>query len=402
MKILFLSTWFPYPPDQGCKIRAYHLLKALAERHETVLLSFQDGAIEPAWLEHLGGLCKSVEVVGRDPFAAEPNGRVRGWLSLKPSSVVATHSAEMARRARALAAGWRPDRIVALTFVTAPYALAAGQECRQAACVVDVDNLLTRMLQESYQQAGSAVSRLRRGLAWWKFRRYERRLYGSFDLCLTVSELDRRTLLGLLSRGKGRVEIAPNGVDADHNRPGLAVPEADTLVYNGALTYSANYEAMEYFLGRVFPRIRAHVPGARLRITGKTEGVALERLGLNTNVTFTGYLKDARPVVAGSWACVAPLLNGGGSRVKILEAMALGTPVVSTPKGAEGLEVTDGRHLLLADSPDRFAGQTARLLRDPGLRTALAAVARRLVVDRYQWGDIGPGVCGLVENCRRS
>jgi glycosyltransferase involved in cell wall biosynthesis len=244
------------------------------------------------------------------------------------------------------------------------------------------------------------TTRARRWLAWRKFRRYERWLFGQFDLSLTVTERDRQTLLKLMKGQPQQVGVAPNGVDTAYNHPGLAQVEADTLVFNGALTYSANYEAMEYFLSRVFPKVLARVPAARLRITGKTEGVAFDRLRLNDHVSLTGYLEDIRPTVAASWACVAPLLAGGGTRLKILEAMALGTPVVSTSKGAEGLEATHGKHLLIADTPDRLAEYIVRLLQEPELRSTLALNARQLVLDKYEWAAIGRHVCDLVEHCR--
>ena len=400
MRILFLSTWFPYPPDQGCKIRAYHLLRALAENHETVLVSFQDCPIQPAWLEHLEQCCTRVEIVQRNPFHAGLAGSVRGWLSLRPSSVVATYSGEMAEKVRTIASEWRPDRIVALTYVAAPYALLAGNAAGHSARVIDIDNLMARMLREACERAAGRAARARRWLAWRKFLRYEQRLYSRFDLSVTVTEDDRQSLLQLLDGRSGQVGVAANGVDTRHHQPGISQPQVNTLVYNGALGYSANYEAMKYFIHRILPSIVAQIPGARLCITGKTGGVDLGGLHPDGHVTFTGYLDDIRPAIASSWVCVVPLLSGGGTRLKILEAMALGTTVVSTSKGAEGLEAVNGRHLLIADTPESFAEQTVRLLRDPELRSGLALNARRLVEEKYEWSTIRRNFRELVEQCR--
>jgi polysaccharide biosynthesis protein PslH len=400
MKILFISTWFPYPPDQGSKIRAYHLLRALAERNETILLSFQDTRIESAWLEHLKKLCPRIEIVARNPFSAGQAKRAMGWLSLRPSSVFATYSHEMAEKAIAIASEWHPDTIVALTFVAAPYALMGKDILAHPALVVDVDYLMAPILREAFQRSQGSLIRARRWLAWWKFRRYENWLYSQFDLSLTVTEHDKQEMLQLLDGRPQEVVVVANGVDTIYNQPGGVKPEPDTLVFNGALTYSANYEAMGFFLGRVFPSVQEHVPGVRLRITGKTDGVALDRLPMNEHVSLTGYLEDIRPTIAASWACVVPLLTGGGTRLKILEAMALGTPVISTRKGAEGLDATDGQHLLIADTPDRFAELTVRLLRESELRATLSSNARRLVQDKYEWAEIRRHVCGLVEKCQ--
>jgi glycosyltransferase involved in cell wall biosynthesis len=186
-------------------------------------------------------------------------------------------------------------------------------------------------------------------------------------------------------------------VDCDHNRPGLAQPRPDSLVYNGALTYSANYDAMRWFLAHVFPRVKQAVPGVTLAITGSTAGVDTAGLALDDTVTLTGYVDDIRCPVAEASACVVPILQGGGTRLKILEAMALGTPVVSTSKGAEGLDVTPGHDILIADEPTEFASQVTRLLSDAALREQVASNARHLVEQRYDWQQIGRRFVGLVE-----
>jgi len=187
-------------------------------------------------------------------------------------------------------------------------------------------------------------------------------------------------------------------VDLDWAVPGLAEPKADSLVFNGALTYYANADAMRFFAGEILPRIRAQRPSVMLRITGRSDGVDLTWLSADGSVALTGYLDDVRPVVAGSWACVVPLRIGGGTRLKILEAMALGTPVVATSKGAEGLDITPDQEVLIADEPAAFAAQTVCLLGDPELRQRLAANARLLVEERYGWQAIGSAFCQVVES----
>jgi glycosyltransferase involved in cell wall biosynthesis len=185
------------------------------------------------------------------------------------------------------------------------------------------------------------------------------------------------------------IDVIPNGVDLDHYSYGQATPAPDSLVFSGALTYEANYDAMRYFLAEIYPLVRSMVPGVRLQITGRSSGIDLRALALDSSVVITGYLPDVRPVVAGSWVCVVPLRLGGGTRLKILEAMALGTPVVTTTKGAEGLEVVPGEDIIIADHPATFAAATADLLRDERLREKLARNARRLVKEKYGWEAIG-------------
>jgi glycosyltransferase involved in cell wall biosynthesis len=193
------------------------------------------------------------------------------------------------------------------------------------------------------------------------------------------------------------VATVPNGVDCARNRPGLVPRRPNALVYNGSLTYSANYDAMRWFLAEVYPRIKAEVPGVTLTITGSTRGVDLASLALDDTVRLSGLVDDVRIPVAEASTCIVPIRQGGGTRLKILEAMALGTPVVATRKGAEGLDVTGGEHLLLADAPEEFARQTVELLGNPALRHVLTANARRLMEDRYDWEAIGQPFVDLVE-----
>jgi glycosyltransferase involved in cell wall biosynthesis len=179
--------------------------------------------------------------------------------------------------------------------------------------------------------------------------------------------------------------VIPNGVDLQVNSGDFGAPRPDSLIYPGALTYSANFDAMKFFLEDILPLIRAQRPDASLRITGGYDGVPVHELPLGRGAELTGYLDDVRPAVAQSWGCVIPLRVGSGTRLKALEAMALGTPVISTSKGAEGLEVRHEENILIADDPGEFSQAVLRLLQDEHLRAKLSANGRRLVEERYSW-----------------
>jgi glycosyltransferase involved in cell wall biosynthesis len=169
------------------------------------------------------------------------------------------------------------------------------------------------------------------------------------------------------------------------------------LIYPGALTYHSNLDAMVYFLRESWPIIQKQRPQVRLRITGRTDGVDLARLALTDQVVMTGYLDDIRSAVAQSWICVVPLRAGGGTRLKILESLALGTPVVSTSKGAEGLNLIPGRDILVADEPADFAEAVLNVLQDPVLRETLSRNGRQAVEAKYDWRIIGQQFDDFVE-----
>ncbi len=394
MRILFLSTWFPYPLSQGSKIRAYYLIRSLAQKHDVNLVSFAETPIDDLTLDHMKQICRNVDVVDENPFQPKRIKSILGWLSWKPGIAITSRSREMEERVRGIVRTWKPDRIVAITFVTAPYACSVSGVPK----IIDIDNLMSPMLYESYQRSIHRQKRLRSWLAWKKFQIYEKWLYNQFDLCFAVSKQDLEKVSKLVLKGPELTGLLPNGVDLVLNHPGLCQPEPASLVFNGALTYSANFDAMNYFIDEIFPFIRARLPQAHLRITGKTAGASIAKFTTSPNITLTGYLQDVRPMVAGSWVCVAPLREGGGTRLKILEAMALGTPVVTTTKGAEGLEVEDGKHLLIADHAADFAERTLRVLQDSQLRTQLASNAYLLVKEKYDWVSIGKQFVRSVEN----
>jgi glycosyltransferase involved in cell wall biosynthesis len=258
-----------------------------------------------------------------------------------------------------------------------------------------LEELEVTKIHDQFRAQRHPLKRLRSALTWWKLSRYIAALLRAFDGCTVVSEREREQVLRVSPRGCP-VVVVPNGVDVAGCAMDFGPPEADTLVYSGALTYSVNFDAVGFFLREVFPLIQARRPDVRLSVTGKLEGVPIDRLPANDGLVLTGYLDDVRPTVARSWACVVPLRVGGGTRLKILEALALGTPVVSTSMGAEGLEVTPGEDILIADEPTEFANATLRLLEDAALRAELAANGRRLVCRRYGWDQIGEGLDQFV------
>ena len=382
MRILFLSRWYPYPADNGAKIRIFHLIRALAERHAIHLLSYSAEPVSPEWVEAMRAYCQQVETVLYKPFRPGSLKAVQGFFSLRPRSVADTFNPEMQARAEQAVRTNAFETVIASEIDMAPYA------ARLPVTVKVLEELELTALYEQMGQAPHPWRKMRAGLMWWKYSRYARQMMRFFEACTVVSDRERERVRRL-APDYARLGVIPNGVEVSANAGDFGAPEPDTLVYSGALTYQANFDAMAYFLREIFPLIRAERPNTKLAITGKLEGVPLELLPRVPGVTFTGYLTDVRPAIARSWASVVPLRLGGGTRVKILEAMALGTPVVATRKGVEGLDVQAGRDLLVADASADFAAQVLRLLREPDLRAALSRQARQTVAAKYDWAIIG-------------
>jgi glycosyltransferase involved in cell wall biosynthesis len=215
-----------------------------------------------------------------------------------------------------------------------------------------------------------------------------------FRACTVVSEVEKKLLEDFVPQCRN-VHVIPNGIQtADYTDFPHPTPQPDTLIFTGSLSYSANLDGMHWFLTEVYPKVLMQNPAVKLIITGQSSNVSLPPVG---NVTLTGHVEDIRPLIASAWISLAPIRIGGGTRLKILEAMALGTPVVATGKGAEGLQVKDGEHLLLADTPDQFSEAVNRLLQDGELRRKLAANSCSLIRQQYDWSVIMPDFLRLAE-----
>lgn len=392
MKILFISRWFPYPPDNGSKIRVFNLIKQLAPWHQVDLISFASEKIQPEHLDFMLRFCRQIETIPYCPFRPGSWKAISGLFSHQPRSVVDTYSPDV-------------KHCVVESYRRENYDLIIVSQLEMAAYAVNLQGVVKiyeeielTTFHEQFVRQTSLLKKFRGGLTWWKLVHYTRRLLNAFDGCTVVSQEERGRVLQI-APGYQTVEVIPNGVDVARYATDFGPPEADTLIYSGALTYSANFDAVNYFLYEIWPLIQAKRPGVKLLITGKLDGVPLERLPItpNNGVVLTGYLDDIRPTLARSWVNVVPLRLGGGTRLKILESLAIGTPVVSTCKGAEGLQLEPGRDLLIADTPADFAAAVLSLLQNPDLRETLSSNGRQTVTARYDWHIIGQQFNHFVE-----
>ncbi len=391
MRILFLSRWFPYPPDNGSKIRIFNILKQLSRRHDVDLVTFYEGTdrANEGSIGALSEVCSDVRAVPYRPYRPTSAKAVVGLLSKQPRHLVDTHSPALKATIEEELTRKQYDLVIASQLAMAPYAVA----------IHGVPTILEELELSVFADAaatGSMAKRARCQLTWLKLVTYLRTLLPRFAACTVVSESEKRKVERAVP-GYADVRVIPNAVDLSRYDGDFGAPRPNTLVFCGALTYSANLDALRFFLRDVYPRILSEVPNVVLRVTGRTQGVDLSSLPNHPGVQYTGYVQDVRPVVAQSWVSVVPIRIGGGTRLKILESMALGTPVVSTSKGAEGLDVADGQNILIADQPEEFAARVVSIVRSVELRRKLAANGRLLVELRYDWEAVGRELIELVE-----
>jgi polysaccharide biosynthesis protein PslH len=388
MNILFLSPWFPFPPTNGSELRINALLRGLAAVHQVTLISFQRRVVGERDLQSARDILRHIHLVPWREFnPTSPRARL-GFLSPRPRSVVDTYSNDMAKSIRQLHEYGKFDLIIASQLGTAMYA----SEFRASPALFEEVEL--GVFAQAAASKGPASVRVRRRLMWAKHRAYVRGLLSRFAACTVVSETER-DFLAEIAPNYEAVVLIPNCINLPDYAAVRPPKVPDTLIFTGAFTYGVNYDAMVWFLSEVYPLVQQRVPDVRLVITGNHAGKPLPPA---TNVTLTGFIDDIKSAVAAATISIVPIRHGGGTRLKILEAMALSTPVVSTTKGAEGLEAVGGEHLLLADKPEDFAAAITNLLENPALRQKLVNNACQLVQREYDWTTTMPKFLALVDS----
>jgi glycosyltransferase involved in cell wall biosynthesis len=393
MRILFVTCGLPWPPDIGPRVRDYNLIRHTAESCSVLVLSLatEGGCPETA---RLGELCELVEAFPqrRRSFREHAAGLARGALAGRPLATHPFFYAEFAARIREVVASRRVDVVQIEHSFLAPYVLAVPKEagCRT---VLSLHNIGARQYGRMVGMKVGPVRRAGHLVKWLAMLRWEPRWARRFDHTVVVSQEEKR----LLQRGDPTlpVTVVENGVDTRACRPLEPAGDDGGMIFVGTLGYPPNSAAAVYFCEKILPRIRREVPHAHLTVVGGNPPARLRRLAGEGFLTVTGRVPDVTPHYRDSAVSVVPLRAGGGTRLKILEAMALGRPVVSTSLGCEGLDVTDGRHLLIADSPEEFAAKVGLLLKSPRRRQDLAEEARLLVEKTYDWAVIGRKLVGL-------
>lgn len=382
MKILAVSTWFPVPPDNGSKARTYNLLSRIGAEHSLDLISLSQCGRDVTHLGEVQRFCRRVAVLPEPQFRPEAVGTWLGFLSPTPRYFQAHHSREMESLAKYWAAREQYDVAIAVTLGAAPYVAKLDVPYK----VLDEHNVESQVIKRQCENEQSPLRKLRYAPTWRKAERFERKLARKFNAITVVSDCEKDLMNRLLRNGHTRrVHVVANGVDPGYLEYRRPVQEHGLLAFTGALSYQPNFDGAACLCREILPAVRTRFSHARVRLTGSLEGVDISGLQGMPGVEFTGYLEDIRPVVASASVLVVPLRFGGGTRLKILEAMALGTPVVSTPIGAEGLDVVDGTHILLGETAAEMSDQVTRILANPSLAERISKNARALVKERYQW-----------------
>ncbi len=391
MKILYVCHRFPYPPKRGGKIRPFHTIRHFSRSHEVTVCSLARSRAEAEEGRGIAPFCKrfEMELVDRRLQVLR---MVACLASSRPSSMGFFHSAHLARRIRALLAAERFDLIFVHCSSVAPYVAAV----RGVPKILDFGDMDSQKWL-SYAHHKPFPLSLGYRLEGTKLERAERRLAGQFDLCTATTRAEWDTLE---SYGTGiPTDWFPNGVDSEYFSPVDEPYEPDTISFVGRMDYYPNQECMFDFCRNAWPVVRQRRPSARLLIVGADPSRAVQRLAEIPGVTVTGSVADVRPYLHRSAVMVAPLHIARGTQNKILESLAAGVPVVTSPVAAGGVDAQDGEHLLVAKTAADCAAAVLRILDDPSERRRLAQAGRRRMLSHHSWSHSMQRLDGIVERC---
>jgi sugar transferase (PEP-CTERM/EpsH1 system associated) len=401
LRILTIAARPFYPADTGGRIRSSQTFERLSRRHHLTMLCFTTAADRPDDVARMRACCSELETIAwsetakfTPQFYAE---LVATLGSRLPYTVRKYRSAEMRRRVHARLATGEYDLL--LCDFLQPSINCIDERLTPKALFQHNVEAVIQARQAEHAENPLARAYLR--VEAHKLARYERRATHAFDRCIMVSEDDCRTVAD--QYGATNAVAIPTGVDTEYFTP---APDGETpeIVFVGSMDWLPNQDAVSFFVRDVLPRIRRVVP-ATFTIVGRNPPASVRQYAQEPHVQVTGTVSDVRPFVARAQVCVVPLRIGGGTRIKIFEAMAMQKAVVSTTIGAEGLPVTHGANILLADTAEELANRVLDLLRDAPSRQRIGADGRKLVSSRFSWeraADRFSEICLEVVGQRRA
>ena len=392
MKILFVTPFLPSPPRFGGQRRLDGLMRGLAKNHEVSVLAFnRSDEYEHSSLEATRGYCRDVVTVSNLDLT---DTREKRTLQLR--SLASLHSYEHLLAARRGDFQAALDRMLGTTqydVVQFEFAQMAAFQFRRGqgatTFVLDEHNVEYDILRRTARSSGELPRHVYNSLNWRKLAREERAAWRRFDGLTFTSRRDEELVLREFPGAHSAV--IPNGVDVSEFSMSEGRVDSDMVLFFGAINYHPNHDGVTYFIDEIFPKLLRLRPSARFCILGPgARQSVLDRQG--NGVEVLGMVDDVGPYLDRAAAVVVPLRIGGGTRLKIVEALSKGKPVISTRLGAEGLDVVHDQHLLLADEPEEFALQTERVLADPELAARLGRAGRALMEEKYSWRSIVGGL----------
>jgi glycosyltransferase involved in cell wall biosynthesis len=382
MKILHVMPYCPIPANFGGALRIYHILKNLIRYNDVTVLMYGTPEDEKNMRAAFGTGIKDLHVISR-PWTKGAR-RLTQIYSLCTGQSFFHLLADSRKMQLAINRIFDKEDF---DFVFIEFPHMAGFDFKtDAKKILDAHNVEYEIYRQFWLNSRSPLRRLHYRYEYQNLYKYEVAVYQKQDAIFVTSENDKK----VMDQHSPEIPkfVVPNGVDTEYFQNGEDSTEPFSLIFSGTIGYVPNYDGVTYFLDNIFPLIRQRIPEVKIYIVGNSPPRDLKKRN-SENIIVTDYVPDVRPYFEKASVYVVPLRLGSGTRLKILEAMAMHKPVVTTSIGGEGIDIVHGETALIADRPEDFAGAVVDLLRDPALREKLARNGNELVRQRYDWSVIG-------------
>jgi polysaccharide biosynthesis protein PslH len=395
MRILWVKAGGLVPPDTGGRIRSYNILRELARQHSITFFTFYAAHPDDQHpkLNEMFENVISIPLSLPEPKSAGEVLDYAGYLCTRKSYTLMKYCGLRVRRElRSLLGRHKFDAIVC-DFIFAAPVIPWDIPCPK---VLFTHNVEAMIWKRHFEVAHNPLWKALSWREWKTMDRAEHSYLQKADHVLAVSDKDRDVFVKFLEPGK--ITVIPTGVDIDFFQPRLGEEMPNSLVFTGSMDWLPNEDGIFNFVEQVLPRIRTRIPKVTLTVVGRKPSQRLKNLAdREKSVQLTGWVDDVRPYLARGAVCIVPLRIGGGTRIKIFEAMAMQKAVVSTSIGAEGLPVQHGQNILLADSADDFSRQTVEILCNPSRRHQVAVAAHKMVSEKYGWRSVAEEFAGVLQ-----
>ncbi len=384
MKILFISFDFPFPPTGGSISRDYNLIKQLSKHHELFWINRTTrGKVKDNYISEMQKYFKLMKIVEWD-YRQNYAELVKSLFTNEPYIIRRFRSSEMKNTVEKMINDNEFDLILCDHIYLAQY---LPETIVGKMPVIPNNEDCGFTFYKRMSENSGFIRKLYARSQWEKILKYEIAVLEKFKSYITTSENEKELISSYYD--KARIFVIENGVDTGYFKFREHQPSGANLIFTAWFGYYPNVEAVNYFVRDIFPLIRKVLPDATFTIAGKEPPQSVIDLGKMDGIKVTGYVEDIRTLLRDANVAVIPLKSGGGTRLKILEAMSSGIPVVSTPIGAEGLRYSEGENILIGKSDRDFAEKTVRVIRDSSLAEGLSLKARLLVEEEYDWEIIG-------------
>jgi len=393
MKVLFITTKSPLPMNDGHSLRTFNLLKSVAQKHKVTLLSFVKFPIEYEYREELEKLCSSVKQFSVPDNCSRPRAAISACLNIpgnQPYVATKYNQSAMRKEIRQILCDETFD-LVHLDMLP----LGVFLDDVDIPVVLNEHNVESALLKRRCDSISNPVAKWYFAEQQRRLELFETRVVQGVTHVIACSEEDGTILHGMAP--DQLISVVPNGVDTDfYQSSSIDKEEIDNLAFVGGMNWFPNRDAVSWFDQAVMTELLQRNPGIQLNVVGKS--IDEMKIKHDQQIVMHGFVDDTRPYLEKSAVVIVPIRVGGGTRLKVLEAMSMGKAMVSTSVGVEGIKVTHRKHVLIADTAEKFAESIVELLKNKELRREIGCEARKLVSDMYRWDRIGRKLLDVYEN----